>query len=175
MRLGVVRARCARLLADLGIDGPTSVEELRNQLSRRRDRPIHLVAHPKLGEMSGFWIGTDDADTVYYDDALTGLHLEHVIAHELAHIAFGHGHDEVMAPDVLAALLPLLDPAKVRRMLSRKEYSEAEEREAEVFASMLLQLSADPAADALAGMAADARRRAADLAATFGSRRRDVR
>jgi len=175
VRLGVVRARCARLLADLGIDGPTSAKELADQLSRQRDRPIRLVAHPRLGEMSGFWIGTDDADTVFYDDALTGLHLEHVIAHELAHIAFGHGHDEVLAPDVLAALFPLLDPAKVRRTLARKEYSEAEEREAEVFASMLLQLSADPAADALTGMADDTRRRAADLTATFGSRRRDVR
>ena len=174
MRLGVVRARCARLLADLGIDGPTSVEELSDQLSRQRDRPIQLMAHPRLGEMSGFWIGLDDADTVFYDEALTGLHREHVIAHELAHIAFGHGHDEVMAPEVLAALFPLLDPTQVRRMLARQEYSEAEEREAEVFASMLLQLSARPVADDLAGLPADARRQAADLTATFGSRRRDA-
>ena len=175
MRLSGVRDRCARMLADLGIDGPTSVERLAEELSQRRGRPIRLMAHPRLGEMSGFWIGLDDVDTVFYDEALTGLHLEHVIAHELAHIAFGHGHDEVLAPDVLSALFPDLDPSMVRRMLARKEYSEAEEREAEVFASMLLQLSADARAIDLAGLTDDARRRAADLAATFGSRRRDAR
>lgn len=103
MRLSGVRGRCARMLADLGIDGPTSTDQLVRQLSQQRGRPVRLVAHPRLGEMSGFWIGLDDADTVFYDEALTGLHREHVIAHELAHIAFGHGHDEVMAPEVLAA------------------------------------------------------------------------
>lgn len=175
MRLSGVRDRCARMLADLGIEGPTSTEDLVRQLSQQRDRPIRLRAHPRLGEMSGFWIGLDDVDTVFYDEELTGLHLEHVIAHELAHIAFGHGHDEVMAPEVLATLFPLLDPSMVRRSLARKEYSEAEEREAEVFASMLLQLAADAVADDLAGLPADARRRAADLTATFGSRRRDAR
>lgn len=175
MRLSVVRARCARMLDDLGIDGPTSVEQLAEQLRHLRGRPIRLMAHSRLGEMSGFWVGLDDIDVVFFDDALTGVHLEHVIAHELAHIAFGHGHDEVLAPDVLQALFPLLDPSRVRRMLARKEYSEAEEREAEVFASMLLQLSARPAADDLAALPAEARRQAADLTATFGSRRRDAR
>ncbi|MBC3763733.1 hypothetical protein ACUN7V_08265 [Quadrisphaera oryzae] len=176
MQLNVVRTRCAQMLATLGIHGPTSVQQLAEQLTQQRGRPIRLVAHPQLGEeLSGTWIELEGADVVFFDDGLAGVHQQHVIAHELAHIAFEHGYDEPLAPDVLATLLPDVDPRTVRRMLQRGSYSTHEEREAEVFASMLLQLSTHPVADDLGALPADARRRAADLTATFGSRRRDAR
>lgn len=176
MRLNNVRTRCAQMLTTLGIDGPTNVEQLADQLTQQRGRPIRLVAHPQLGdELSGTWIALEGADVVFFDDRLAGVHQQHVIAHELAHIAFEHGHYEPLAPDVLATLLPDVDPRTVLRMLQRGSYSTHEEREAEVFASMLLQLSTHPVADDLDALPAGTRRQAADLTATFGSRRRDAR
>ncbi|MGQ7297992.1 hypothetical protein [Quadrisphaera sp. KR29] len=137
-------------------------------MSHRRGRSLRLLPHPGLGELSGTWVALDDGDVVFYDEALHGMYREHVIAHELAHIAFGHGHDEVVAPDVIAALFPDLDPRTVRRMLRRGAYSDTEEREAEVFASMLLQRSAGRR---LGDLPDPVPERAAGIAGTFGSRR----
>ena len=85
------------------------------------------------------WFALDGADYVFYDETTSGLHREHIIAHELAHLMWDHGSAEVVAPELVAALLPDLDPSLVRRMLSRSSYSSVEEQEAEVMASLVLQ------------------------------------
>lgn len=172
MRLGSIRARCTRLLADLGVDGPTGVDWLAEHLGARRGRPVHLLAQPQLGEPSGMWVAGAHADYVFYDEALTGLHREHVIAHELAHIAFGHGHEHDVAPQITSSLLPDLDPKTLRTMLERGSYNDVEEREAEVFASLLMQVPIGPRIDDLPDAVRD---QALGMARTFGSRRDGLR
>ncbi|WP_369068746.1 ImmA/IrrE family metallo-endopeptidase [Kineococcus terrestris] len=84
-------------------------------------------------------MSTATADYVFVDESTSGLHRRHILAHELAHVVFDHGGPDVLAGDVAARLLPDVDPSTIERVLQRSSYSTAEEREAEVFASMVLQ------------------------------------
>jgi hypothetical protein len=99
----------------------------------------------------GLWVGTDRADHVFYDPGTSPLHAEHIVLHELAHILSGHG----AAGAGLARLFPDLDPATVREVLGRAGYTSAQEREAEMMASLIRGRSAPPPRTTL-GRVADA-------------------
>jgi hypothetical protein len=76
----------------------------------------------------------------FYDPGTSPLHAEHIVLHEVAHILSGHDG----ARDGFARLVPDLDPATVRRMLGRAGYPSAQEREAEMMASLIRARSARP-------------------------------
>jgi hypothetical protein len=84
------------------------------------------------GGPSGLLLGTDDADYVFYDCRARPIHRDHIILHELGHLLWGH---EITAQHLLARLNPEL----MERMLHRSQFSDVEERQAEVFASVMLE------------------------------------
>jgi hypothetical protein len=139
-RLRDLRRSCARRVAGLDVPAGGSVAELCARVAQRRGRPIHLVpmampaTHP-----CGFWVATDDADVILYESGTGRTHQEHIVAHELAHLICRHRG--VTAPDGTGArlLFPDIDPRVVRDMLGRAGYTDDQEREAEVMASVLLE------------------------------------
>ena len=143
MDLRAVRRRCETRLRKLNLPQPFTTEALARSLAERRGRPLMLLPKGAGGGPCGVWFALDGADYVFFDGTTSGLHREHIIAHELAHLMWDHGTSEVIAPDVVADLLPDLDPSTVRRMLSRSSYSTVEEQEAEVLASMVVQQAED--------------------------------
>jgi hypothetical protein len=135
-----LRRRCVRLADSLDIPIPFSLETLCAGLGIKRNRPIHLV--PWMlppGGPSGLLLGTGQADHVFYDWRARPLHRDHIVLHELGHVVWGH--EIAVAGEAAAArrLLPRLSPELVRRMLFRSQFSDAEERQAEVFASVMLE------------------------------------
>lgn len=85
------------------------------------------------------WIALPDHDVVYFESATSKVHREHIILHEVGHILCDHRPHS--SPDVrsLQQLLPDLDPAMVSRVMGRSRYTEPEEREAEVMASLIIE------------------------------------
>jgi hypothetical protein len=119
---------------DCDIDG------LCDLLSGQRSRPIFRIpvamhaTHP-----CGFWVATEHADFIVYEANTSRAHQEHIITHELAHIICCH-RGGVTLDDASAHLLfPDLDPELIRDMLRRSGYSDSQEQEAEVMASMILE------------------------------------
>lgn len=139
MDLRTVRRRCERRLQELDLPRPFTTEALARSLAEQRGRPLHLLPKGPGGGPCGVWFALEGSDYVFYDATTQGLHREHIVAHELAHLMWDHGSSDPIAPAVVAALLPDLDPGAVRRMLSRSSYSSVEEQEAEVLASLVLQ------------------------------------
>lgn len=145
------RERCVQLLAELELPQPFTIEGFCRQLGRRRGKPIQLmptgVADHALA--SGAWIELADRDLVIYDSTTSGFHQQLIIAHEVGHMVCDHFPGSVLDEELSALLLPSLDPVLVRRILSRTDYSSREEREAETFATLLMQrageLNPDPA------------------------------
>ncbi|SDY05281.1 hypothetical protein SAMN05421504_104351 [Amycolatopsis xylanica] len=128
-----IRARCTKLLRELGLRRTFTTEQLIGKLAESRGRPIHLdpVRFPSPGPC-GLWVATDQADYILYEADTSKPHQEHIIVHELAHMVCGHhAHEKTQ-------LFPDVAPELVRAVLARKGYSETHEREAELMASFLL-------------------------------------
>ncbi|MFF2191647.1 hypothetical protein [Streptomyces sp. NPDC058157] len=149
-RLKKVRRTCEGLLAEWGMEHGCGIDELHAHLSERRGRPIHLIptAFPER-HLFGIWLKTDDFDIIAFEKAASASHKEHIIAHELAHIAFDHQGSLQLdqagpaAPEPEGAggaggLFSDVDPEAVRGVLMRSRYSDDEEQEAETMASLIL-------------------------------------
>jgi hypothetical protein len=132
------KARHAAIVRDLDIPSPFDLSEFASRLERQRNRPIRLRPFSFApGAPCGLWIGTAEADYVYYEQGTTPFHRSFIALHELAHMLLGHcglpaWHSLArrVAPDV--------SPALVSLMLGRSGYSSPEEREAETLASLIL-------------------------------------
>jgi hypothetical protein len=134
-----LRRRCAALLRDLPVPVPFDVRALCEQVADQRGRPIRLIPMARLTGVCGLWIATDTTDLIFYEQQTTAPHQEHIILHELSHLLCQHTPAPVPLAEQAQPLLPDLDPEIVHRILARAGYSTAEEREAELLASMIRQ------------------------------------
>ncbi|MPY38524.1 hypothetical protein FNH04_00660 [Streptomyces phyllanthi] len=141
--------RLRRELQDLGVQPPLDVKELCRALSERRGRPIVLRAFPleKPGP-SGLWVDTPQMDVILYQQETTRLHQDQIILHEVFHILVAgdeQAEEEQETPDDFvegwASLIPVLDPALIRRVARRCSYDDGEECEVELAATIVLEWS----------------------------------
>ncbi|MCX4586282.1 ImmA/IrrE family metallo-endopeptidase [Streptomyces sp. NBC_01481] len=137
-------ARCARILNGLEGAQPPTVEELCQAIARQRGRSLTLSPLPRhAGDSAGvcgLWVGLRDSDHIFYEASTSGLHQRHIILHELAHLLLDHGTAGAGGSRAgVECLFPGLDPGMVRRLLARgrTDYSEAQEQEAEVMATLI--------------------------------------
>lgn len=135
-----LRRRCQARLTRLEIPADCDVAALCTHLGKRRERPIHcLPLQMGASEPSGVWLSLPDAEWVVYEANTSRPHQEHIISHELAHMICGHRN--VTAPHTtgMELLFPDLDPSLVRDLMTRQGYSDAQELEAEIMASLLVK------------------------------------
>lgn len=128
-----------RLVRRLDLKAPLDIGELCARLGDQRGRPIRVLpmtARPT--DPSGIWLATDAADYVFYEQNTSRLHREHIILHEIGHLLLEHSGGVVLTDTTAQLLMPDLDPTHVRRTLTRSNYSDAEEQEAELFASLVM-------------------------------------
>jgi hypothetical protein len=147
-----LRRRCERRLRGVRIPQPFDLDAFCREVETRRGRRLLRRAVPGLTTYApcGLWVGTPEADHVFYDPGTSPLHAEHIVLHELAHILSGHRLD---TDGSLARLFPDLDPATVTRALGRVGYTTVQEREAEMMASLIRGRSARPARTTLGRVA----------------------
>ncbi|MDF3290166.1 hypothetical protein [Streptomyces silvisoli] len=133
-----LQRRIRQELRDLDVQPPLRVEALCEALGEKRGRPIELRAYPlpKPGP-SGLWLETPTADLIIYQQETTKLHQDHIILHEIGHILANHRSDDRVAE--WNAVIPGLTPSAVRRALGRCTYDDAQEQEAELVATIILQ------------------------------------
>lgn len=136
----------AREVADtVDLPEPFDAEAFVASLAAGRGRPIELmpVSAPE-GAPCGLLMSTERADYILYPTTTTALHRQHILLHEVGHLLCGHtgadaGADGVAIDAAGRQLMPNLSPELVRRVLGRTTYSEVEEREAELVATLLAQ------------------------------------
>lgn len=136
-----LRSRCEQRLADLRLPVPFDLDAFCRALALRRGKPLTVVDMPPAddGGPSGAWIATDDADYVFVVRSARALHREHIVLHELAHMIFDHSGAPPLGDGDAAALLPAFDSETIARVLGRSRYTEVEEREAELLATMIAE------------------------------------
>lgn len=141
--------RCEELINRLPIPDPFDVPTFLDRLTARRGRRIELVPAALSATLPcGMLISTDQADYICHAIDATPLHAQHIDMHEVGHLLLDHATDRnedipQARPDLaeqaaLRTLLPDLSQAMIHRILGRTTYSDRDEHEAEMFASMLL-------------------------------------
>jgi Zn-dependent peptidase ImmA (M78 family) len=135
-----MRTLCRRYAArirDLPIPIPFDTQIFTCAVADRRGRPIVLQPMPLLGETFGAWIEESSVDVVFYEQHTTSLHQQHIILHELGHILCNH--QGIDADEIRSSSLPGTRQSGERlRALRNGRYTEEEEREAEMFATLIL-------------------------------------
>lgn len=140
-------ARCQEVIDTLVIPRPFDVDRFLASLAEKRGRKITLIPG-RLGtdQPCGMLISTTDTDYIYCASNVPPLQARHTVMHEVGHLLLDHctsapDCDDVpqaSGDDALRQLLPTLSPALVRRILGRTVYATGQEREAELFASLVL-------------------------------------
>ncbi|MET9295325.1 hypothetical protein [Streptomyces sp. NPDC003077] len=154
MRWNRLRGRCQKVISGITLPDPFSAQELCAQLARERRRPLELMPFPTPtvpGMPSGMWLLADRADYVFYDARTSPLHQEHIIVHEIGHMVCGHR--SAASDRWLSRRVDLADPEAVRAALPRIQYSDTQEQEAEMIATLILEAAGRvPAPTLLSGV-----------------------
>jgi hypothetical protein len=146
-----LRRRCERRLENIAIPNPFDLDIFCAAMAAHRGRRLTLRPMPGLsaGAPCGLWISVQTADYVFYDPETSQLHAEHIVLHELSHMLSGHttgvnaGVDSKgSSGDGIGRLVPDLDPRTIDTILGRASYTTAQEREAEMLASLIRARSA---------------------------------
>jgi hypothetical protein len=103
-------------------------------LAELRGRPIRLVPTDTAtlaDSPCGLWLARDNDDLILHEIGTTDYHIDH-----LRSPAFGA--DRTREQDLCRQVLPDIDPRTVRAVLGRTNGGSAQERDAEMFASLLM-------------------------------------
>lgn len=134
-----MRRRCAIIVDALEMPEPFNTRELADRVAAARGRPLELQARPMPPGVPGLW--TDalrDRDVILYEANTSRLHQEHIQLHELGHVLCGHPPVPAVNMAALRKLLHNIDPEVVARCFARGPYTDEQEREAELVASLVL-------------------------------------
>jgi hypothetical protein len=128
-----LRKRCREVVRGLRLPDPFSVPALCDSISAQRGRALYLHPLEKpegVADMPcGMWVATDVADHVFFEIQTSPFHQDHIVLHELGHMICGH----TMADFDLGGGEP------VQQALMRTSYNTAQEQEAELVATLLLE------------------------------------
>jgi hypothetical protein len=90
-----------------GIPVPFDLNVLLDLLEAARGRPIELIPFSATvsGKLCGIWVGTDRLDLIYYEEATSLLHQDHIILHEIGHMVCEHTGVAMSTTDQVRSLL----------------------------------------------------------------------
>ncbi len=129
--------RAAELLAVLAVPVPFDVAAFCQSVAAQRGRALRLVPEPAavMGETVGLLLVLADQDEIHYVADTSTYHQQAIVLHEVGHLLADHDGQHPFPVSLLAGDW---DPAVVQRLRGRHRYDDDEEREAEGFATAIL-------------------------------------
>jgi hypothetical protein len=142
--LKAMRRVCAALVEDLHLPVPTSADQLIsalcNRMGARLGKPVNhqLVSFPP-DTVTGLWFATESAHFVLCEQQTSPWHRMLITGHEFWHMLAEQDSTPVLDNEVMQRLFPSLEPQALARILAARSHCTGpHEREAELFASLLL-------------------------------------
>lgn len=131
------QVRDAIRTADAMIPLSGDVEDLLDNLSRKRDREMTILTAPLTSPVSGLLIATEKADYVVVGDEASPERQVAIVCHEVAHLLLGHDDKESLSSGLIeSGLLQRLNPELVRSVVAgRHAYAHTVELDAETVAT----------------------------------------
>lgn len=142
------------LARELPIPVPWNRDKFVANLAEMRGRAITLIPTDTAAladSPCGLWLARDDEDLILHEIGTSDYHIDQIVCHEVGHMLLGHGRIQVHSNgtahqrDLCRQLLPNIDPETVHAVLGRSDYADDQEREAEMFASILVIAAAEAA------------------------------
>jgi hypothetical protein len=141
------------LARELPIPVPWHRDTFIANIAGLRNRSIRLVPTDTAalaGSPCGLWLASDDEDVILHETGTSDYHIDQIVCHEIGHMLLGHGRGHEGEVDgqifnTLDQLLPDIEPATVRAILGRSDFRADQERDAEMFASMMMIAAAEGA------------------------------
>lgn len=132
--------RVQDFLRPLGLSTPATVDDVCRAFAVHRGRRLVVRADvmPRP-ELYALLLRGRDFDVISHEWRVDGPHRDHIVGHELAHIALGHRVgmvDTELARD--AAAMTDLEVNQILGVAARTDFSVPEERDAELFAGHLI-------------------------------------
>lgn len=135
----LLRLRCSVALDALPVPRPFSLAPLCRNLERHCRHHVRLVAASMPPGCEGLWIRTAQTDYICYQRHARYPRALQIIGHQAAHVMFGHQGTAAGDRGLARLLFPHLDPQMVQQTLALSAFTDAEELEADLFASLLLK------------------------------------
>ena len=133
------RHECCAVVAALDLPDPFDLSEFCTRLGRQIGREIVLMSHSMvIGGLCGTWMRTAKADYVFYEEDTSQLHQQHIIFHEVGHILRSHVPGKELSKDVARTIAAGMKVSDVFRVLGRDSYTDDDEFEAELIATLIL-------------------------------------
>lgn len=131
------QVRDAIRTADAMIPLSGDVEDLLDNLSRKRGREMTILTAPLTSPVSGLLIATGKADYVVVGDEASPERQVAIVCHEVAHLLLGHDDKESLSSGLIeSGLLQGLNPELVRSVVAgRHAYAHTVELDAETVAT----------------------------------------
>lgn len=129
-----LRRRCEDRLRVLAPEGPLRLDRFIADVVASRPRPLSFVPVPLLGKPYGLWLTDGETECICYERDTTPAHQRHIILHELCHLLCGH---QPLDPAAFTGPFLHLDRDRLRAIMLRSGYSQEQEREAELLASLI--------------------------------------
>lgn len=140
------------LTQQMPIPTPWDREVFVANIARLRGRPIRLfpVDTAALADSPcGLWLSRADDDVIVHEAGTSEYHIDQIVCHEIGHMILGHGTAQGLEPDpdqqtaLYREFLPDLDIEAVSTVLTRRQCTDDQERDAELFASVLAVTAAE--------------------------------
>lgn len=137
---------------ELPIPVPWDLDVFIANLAAQRGRPIHLIPTDTAalaGSPCGLWLTREHDDLILHEVGTSSYHVAQIVSHEVGHMVLGHGRDRAFGADrdreeaLCRTVLPGIDPETVKAVLGRTNYASDQERDAEMFANILMIAAAE--------------------------------
>jgi hypothetical protein len=133
------RHECCAVVAALDLPDPFDLAEFCTRLGQQIGRDIVLMSHSMvIGGLCGTWMRTAKADYVFYEEDTSQLHQQHIIFHEVGHILRSHVPGKELSKDLARTIATGMKVSDVFRVLGRDSYTDDDEFEAELIATLIL-------------------------------------
>lgn len=121
------------LLDEIGLPSPFTVDTMVDSVATHIGSAIRIRdVHLEIDAPCGLWLALGKVNYIFVD-ARSHVHRDHIILHELAHMICGHSQGQLD----LAGFLPDIDPGRIHTALARSGYSDRQEAEAEIMATVI--------------------------------------
>lgn len=144
MALRRIRRQCEQRLQRLELPTPFDLEVLRTTIEGQRGHPLVFLPLRWISEVTGIWIALSSVDIIVHSRAMSRVHQEHIIVHEMSHMFCGHqpaySAADIAALSFLDGETEFLDVARWTRQygLYRRVHTSEEEQEVELLASLIV-------------------------------------
>ncbi|WP_130512255.1 hypothetical protein [Krasilnikovia cinnamomea] len=132
-------------MRDIKLPRPFSAKALCDALAAQSARRIYLHPYRVVGVDGeipcGAWIATSQADHIFFEQRTSKYHQEQIILHEIGHMLCRHRLQDIDIDEQELTGGDLTRPEVIHGALMRTSYTNLQEKEAELVATMLLDRS----------------------------------